>query len=56
MGKFKKFHEEVTSGDIATVDNILGDMTKRKPKRLQKGKKCKKHKKLNCDVCHNKFY
>ena len=57
MAKYKKFSkfldEETTSGDIATVDTKL-DMTKR-PKHLQKGKKCKKHHKLNCDVCESKL-
>ena len=51
MGKhgFRRFlDEEMTSGDIATVDNKLDT----KPLRhLQKGKKCKKHKRLNCIEC-----
>lgn len=50
MGKFKDFlREETTSGDIATVDNKLNTY-----KHLQKGKKCKKHKKLNCIECQDK--
>lgn len=51
--KFKKYlkglAEETTSADIATVDTKL-DMVKR-PKHLEKGKKCKKHKVLNCETC-----
>lgn len=48
---FKKFlkdiQEETTSADIASVDNKLGS----KQKHLEKGKKCKKHKRLNCEAC-----
>ena len=53
MGDFRKFikelHEETTSGDIATVDTKL-DLVKR-PKHLEKGKKCKEHKRINCTEC-----
>lgn len=42
------FNEETTAGDIASVDTKL-DM--RTPKHLSKGKKCRKHKKINCSVC-----
>ena len=56
--KFKKFlkglSEETTSGDIATVDTKL-DMTRRQ-KHLEKGKKCKKHKQLNCEICEEERY
>lgn len=49
--RFKKYlkelGEETTSADIATVDNKL-DLTRR-----AKGKKCKKHKRLNCQECEN---
>lgn len=45
----KKLSEETTSADIATVDTKL-DMVKRQ-KHLEKGKKCKLHKKLNCQEC-----
>jgi len=45
----KKLAEETTSADIATVDTKL-DMTKRH-KHLQKGKRCKQHKELNCEIC-----
>ena len=52
--KFRKFlnniSEETTSGDIATVDNKL-DLVKRPEKHLLKGKKCKDHKRLNCQEC-----
>ena len=52
--KFKKFlkdiEEQTTSADIATVDTKL-DMTKRK-----KGKKCKKHKQFDCEVCEEERY
>lgn len=42
--------EETTSGDIATVDTKLGvDVPKNK--HLSKGKKCKTHKRLNCEKC-----
>lgn len=53
---FKKFlsdiQETTTTGDVAAVDTKL-DMVKRpKPqKHLDKGKKCKKHKKVNCEEC-----
>lgn len=52
MGKFinfKKMLEDTVAGDIAPVDNAFGKPTK--VKHLEKGKKCKKHKKLNCEVC-----
>jgi len=49
---FKKFldnlREETTSADIATVDTKL-DMTRRK--KGEKGKKCKVHKRPNCQEC-----
>ena len=52
--KFKKFiqelAEETVAGDIATVDSKL-DFTRRPMKHLQKGKKCKEHKRLNCQEC-----
>ena len=52
--KFRKYlkdiTEETTSGDIATVDNKL-DLVRRPEKHLQKGKKCKDHKRLNCQEC-----
>jgi hypothetical protein len=55
MGDFKKFlkeiREETTSADIATVDTKL-DLVKR-PKHLEKGKKCVKHKRLNCKECES---
>jgi len=58
MGDFKKFikelKEETTSADIATVDTKI-DLVKR-PKHLEKGKKCKKHKRFNCAECeHEKW-
>jgi hypothetical protein len=59
FGKYlRKLAEETTAADIATVDTKL-DMTRRQ-KHLEKGKKCKKHKVLNCaeceDINENKFY
>lgn len=55
MGDFRKLlkdiKEETTSGDIATVDTKL-DMVKRQ-KHLIKGKKCKKHKRVDCEECLN---
>lgn len=52
--KFKKYlkglAEETTSADIATVDNKL-DMVRRYEKHAEKGKKCKKHKHVNCPIC-----
>jgi hypothetical protein len=52
--KFKNYlkglAEETTSADIATVDNKL-DMVRRYEKHALKGKKCKKHKRVNCPVC-----
>lgn len=54
--RFKKYlkdlAEETTSADIATVDNKL-DLVQRSDKRLNKGKRCKKHKRLNCEECLN---
>lgn len=54
--KFKKYlkglAEETTSADIATVDNKL-DMVRRYEKHQNKGKKCKAHKKFNCEICEN---
>jgi hypothetical protein len=54
--KFKKYlrdlAEETTSADIATVDTKL-DMVKRYEKHSQKGKKCKKHKTVNCPICES---
>ena len=52
--KFKKYlktlGEETTSADIATVDTKL-DLVKRHEKHAHKGKKCKKHKKYDCEIC-----
>ncbi len=52
--KFKNYlkdlAEETTSADIATVDNKL-DMVRRYEKHALKGKKCKKHKRVNCPIC-----
>ena len=52
--KFKNFlkdlDEEMTSGDVASVDSRLGD----KPARTQgkhKGKRCKIHKRFDCLDC-----
>lgn len=51
--KFSDFiKEETTSADIASVDTKL-DLVKREPKHLSKGKRCKKHKELNCEICEN---
>lgn len=45
---FRKFiQEETTSGDIATVDTKLG----MKRSKNEKGKKCKEHKEVNCEIC-----
>ena len=61
MGKLRTYLENAglyeddggtTSGDIATVTNKL-DMVKRN-KHLEKGKKCKRHNKLNCEICSEK--
>lgn len=53
--KFRKFlnaiEEETTSSDIATVANKL-DLNQRHEKHSNKGKKCKNHKKLNCEICN----
>lgn len=58
MGKFRAYLDLIglneddagtTSGDIATFTGKL-DMVKRN-KHLEKGKKCKKHNKLNCEIC-----
>lgn len=58
MGKYKNksfrefLEEETVSGDIATVDTPLV----RRNKHLSKGKKCKKHKKMNCITCEEEKY
>lgn len=46
----KQIEEETTSADIATVSTKL-DLSKRHQKHQQKGKKCKTHKKFNCELC-----
>lgn len=54
----KKLQEETTSADIATVTAKL-DLTRRDAshmKHLSKGKKCKIHKRLNCEECTNEQY
>lgn len=57
MGKFRAYLNHLglneddagtTSGDIAQVTVKL-DM--KRNKHLEKGKKCKKHNKLNCEIC-----
>lgn len=50
---FKKFYEEMTSVDVATVDTKL-DLTRRHEKHVNKGKKCKTHHDLNCKICEDK--
>jgi hypothetical protein len=58
MRDFKKFlkeiREETTSADIATIDTKL-DMVRR-PKHLEKGKRCAKHKRLNCKECESEIW
>lgn len=53
MGKFKLYldelKEETSAGDIAAVYTKM-DLIKRN-KHLEKGKKCSKHKRLNCSEC-----
>lgn len=57
---FKKYlqelGEEIVSSDIATVDSKLSKMHKRPDKHLVKGKKCKKHKRVNCEECEAEKY
>ncbi len=62
MGKFRSYlnhlglnEEDVgtSSGDIASFTGKL-DMVKRN-KYLEKGKKCRKHGKLNCEICEGDF-
>lgn len=49
--RFKKYlEEETTAGDIATVDVKL-DMAQRYERHKEKGKRCKKHKKYDCEIC-----
>lgn len=43
----KDIQEETTSGDIAIVQSKVGSA----PVKRQKGKKCKKHKRINCQEC-----
>lgn len=43
LNDIKMLQEEVTSGDIATVE----------PVKHKKGKKCKMHKRINCQDCTN---
>lgn len=46
---FRKFiQEETTSADIATVDTKLG---MKRNVHDKKGKKCKEHKEVNCEIC-----
>jgi hypothetical protein len=48
---FKTYlREETTSADIATVDNRLDRKTDASAKKL-KNKRCKAHKRNNCDEC-----
>jgi len=51
----KQLKEETTSADIATVDTKL-DLVKRHEKHALKGKKCKRHKRLNCEECEDAYY
>ncbi len=57
MGKFRAYLDYLglneddtgtTSGDIAQV---TGKLDMKRNKHLEKGKKCKKHNKLNCEIC-----
>lgn len=48
---FKQFlSEEMTSGEIADVESKLEVS---RMKHLDKGKKCKKHKRANCEICQD---
>lgn len=47
--EYLRTNEETTSGDIASVPSKLGTRTRHK--HLEKGKKCKRHKQVNCEVC-----
>lgn len=53
--KFKKYlkdlAEETTAADIASVDTKLDMVSRPRNKHLEKGKKCKKHKELDCAIC-----
>ena len=55
MGKFKLYldeiREETSASDVASVDT---KMDLRRNKHLEKGKKCQKHKRLNCSECLDK--
>lgn len=44
-----------TSADIATVDNKLDFVKRPKQKHLEKGKKCKKHYRFNCQECEEEL-
>jgi uncharacterized ferredoxin-like protein len=52
--KFAKYLQSIeeitTSGDIAPVEKKL-DLVRRHEKHVNKGKKCKIHKTLNCEIC-----
>lgn len=55
MSTFREFlDEETTSSDIAAVTTKL-DLSTRHQKHIQKGKKCSKHKKLNCKKCESEM-
>mgnify|MGYP003960528081 CR=1 FL=1 len=58
MRDFRKLlndiREETAAADIATVDTKLD--TVKRPKHLEKGKKCKKHKTLNCETCQEELF
>lgn len=48
----KKIQEETVVGDIASVEKKL-DLTRRHEKHVNNGKKCKAHKRVNCEECVN---
>ena len=50
LKEIQEIKEETTSADIASVDTKLGSGPFR---RMKKGKKCKEHKRFNCDECQS---
>jgi hypothetical protein len=46
--------EETVAGDIASVETKIG--TKPLRHRVGSGKRCKKHKTINCQTCLEEYY
>jgi len=51
----KQLAEETCVSDIAGVETKL-DLVQRHKKHQDKGKKCKSHKNINCEICKEEKY